>query len=244
MDYITSFHGILETLKTKPAQAKILYAAGEGSPKQGPRVREILELAKKQGIATERVNKALLDRIDPENKGIALVLLGKDADKSLSLDDFLADPPEKALVLILDHIEDPQNFGAILRSADAFGASLVVAPMRRASPLSEAAVRTSAGASAWVSVVFVQNLADAMRKLQGKGFWVYAADMRGAPLQGISLPGKTCFVLGNEGEGVSRLLAEKADATVSIPMRGHVDSLNVSVAAALCLYEYRRLHKD
>lgn len=242
VDYITSFHGILETLKTKPVQAKILFASGEGSPKQGPRVRDILELAKRQGLAIEKVEKALLDRIDPENKGVALVLLGKNAERSISLDDFCANPPEKALVLILDHIEDPQNFGAILRSADAFGASLVVAPMRRASPLSEAAVRTSAGASAWVPVAFVQNLADAMKKLQAAGFWVYAADMRGAPLPGVSLPDKTCFVLGNEGEGVSRLLAEKADAAVSIPMKGHVDSLNVSVAAALCLYEYRRLH--
>ena len=244
MDYITSFHGILETLKTRPDQAKILFASGEGSPKQGPRVRDILEQAKRQGLAIEKVDKALLNRIDPDNKGIALALLGKNAERSVSLDDFCADPPEKALVLMLDHIEDPQNFGAILRSADAFGVGLVVAPLRRASPLSEAAVRTSAGASAWVPVAFVQNLADAMKKLQAAGFWVYAADMGGAPLPGMALPGKTCFVLGNEGEGVSRLLAEKADATVSIPMKGHVDSLNVSVAAALCLYEYRRLHAD
>ena len=103
---------------------------------------------------------------------------------------------------------------------------------------------SSAGASAWVPVAFVQNLADAIKRLQGKGFWVYAADMGGAPLPGLSLPAKTCFVFGNEGEGVSRLLAERADAIVSIPMRGHVDSLNVSVAAALFMYEYRRAHND
>jgi 23S rRNA (guanosine2251-2'-O)-methyltransferase len=244
VDYLTSFHGILETLKTKPAQAKILIAVGAGALKQGPRVRDILDQAQIQGLTVEKVDKSLLDRIDPENKGIALVLLGKDAERSVTLDDFLENLQEKALVLILDHIEDPQNFGAILRSADAFGASLVVAPMRRASPLSDAAARTSAGASAWVPVAFVQNLADATKKLQGKGFWVYAADMKGAPLPGLQLPGKTCFILGNEGDGVSRLLTEKADVTVSIPMRGHVDSLNVSVAAALCMYEYRRSHTD
>ncbi len=244
MDYITSFHGILETLKAKPSQVKILVASGEGSRKQGPRVRDILDLAKKQGIVVEQVDQDLLDRIDPDNKGIALSLLGRNAEKSLSLEDFLEDPPEKALVLVLDHIEDPQNFGAILRSADAFGINLVVAPMRRASPLGDAAARTSAGASAWVPVAFVQNLADAVKRLQGKGFWVYAADMGGAPLPGLPLPAKTCFVFGNEGEGVSRLLAERADAIVSIPMRGHVDSLNVSVAAALFMYEYRRAHND
>jgi len=242
VDYITSFHGILETLKAKPAQVKILVASGEGGKKPGPRVRDILELAKKQGIAVERAGQALLDRIDPDNKGIILSILGGSAEKSLSFDDFLDNPPEEALVMILDHIEDPQNFGAILRSADAFGADLVVAPLRRASPLSDAAARTSAGAAAWVPMVFVQNLADAVRRLQDKGFWVYAADMGGAPLVGLALPAKTCFVLGNEGEGVSRLLAEKADGVVSIQMRGHVDSLNVSVAAALFMYEFRRHH--
>lgn len=242
MDYITSFHGILETLKTRPAQAKILAVSGEGARKRGPRVRDILELAGKQGIPVERSSQDLLDRIDPDNKGIVLALLGADASRRLSLEDFLDDPPEAALAVILDHIEDPQNFGAILRSADAFGASLVVAPVRRASPLSDAAARTSAGASAWVPLVFVQNLADALGRLQAKGFWVYAADMGGAPLADLELPARTCFILGNEGEGVSRLLAEKADGAVSIPMRGHVDSLNVSVAAALLMYEYRRAH--
>lgn len=244
MDYITSFHGILETLKAKPAQVKILVASGEGGRKQGPRIRDILELARKQGIVVEQVGQPLLDRVDPDNKGIALAILGKNVEKSLSIDDFLDNPPEKALVMILDHIEDPQNFGAILRSADAFGANLVVVPMRRASPLGEAAMRTSAGASAWVPLVFVQNLADAVKRLQAIGFWVYAADMGGAPLAGLDLPARTCFILGNEGEGVSRLLAEKADGIVSIPMRGHVDSLNVSVAAALFMYEFRRIHAD
>ncbi len=242
MDYITSFHGILETLRARTSQMKLLVAAGSGAHRQGPRVRDILELAQKQGIAVEKVDQALLDRIDPDNKGIALSLLGKDAEKKLSFEDFLDNPPEKSLVIVLDHIEDPQNFGAILRSADAFGASLVVVPLRRASPLSEAADRSSAGASAWVPVAFVQNLADAVKRLQAKGFWAYAADMGGTPLPSLDLPGKTCFILGNEGEGISRLLSEKADAVVSIPMQGHVESLNVSVAAALCMYEYRRAH--
>lgn len=244
VDYITSFHGILEMLKTKPSQAKILIGTGEGSRKRGPRILDILDLAKRQGIPVEQTAQALIDRIDPDNKGIALALLSKNAEKSLSFDDFLDELPAKALVMMLDHIEDPQNFGAILRSADAFGANLVIAPSRRASPLSDAAARTSAGASAWVPVVFVSNLADALRRLQENGFWVYAADMGGVPLASFELPGKTCFILGNEGEGVSRLLAEKADAIVSIPMRGHVDSLNVSVAAALFMYEYQKAHVD
>ncbi len=240
MDYITSFHGILECLKTKPPQAKLLIAAGEGSQKIGPRVKDILETAKKLGIPVERTDPGMLARIDPDNKGIALLVTGREPERSNSLDDFLAKVTQSALVLILDHIEDPQNLGAIIRSADAFGVGIVVLPQRRASPMGDAAMRTSAGAAAWVPVAVVQNLADAVRKLKDAGFWIYAADMTGERLDAVKFPAKTCFILGNEGEGVSRLLTERSDGTVSIPMQGHVDSLNVSVAAALCMYEYRR----
>jgi len=240
VDYITSFHGILECLKTKPPQAKLLIASGEGSQKIGPRVKDILETAKKLGIPVERTDPGMLARIDPDNKGIALLVTGREPERSNSLDDFLAKAQQSALVLILDHIEDPQNLGAIIRSADAFGVGIVILPQRRASPMGDAAMRTSAGAAAWVPVAVVQNLADAVRKLKDAGFWIYAADMAGERLDTVKFPAKTCFILGNEGEGVSRLLAERSDGTVSIPMQGHVDSLNVSVAAALCMYEYRR----
>ena len=241
MDYITSFHGILEALRAGSVQAKLLVAHGDGVRK-GPRVREILEAARKAGTPIENSDTALLDRIDPDNKGVILAMLGDSKAAGISFDDFLDSVPMKALVMVLDHIEDPQNLGAILRSADAFGVGLVISPMRRASPLGDAAQRTSAGAAAWVPLVFVQNLADALKRLKNKGFWIYAADMEGEPLPSFSLPDLTCFVLGNEGSGVSRLLLERADQSISIPMSGHVDSLNVSVAAALCMYEYRRSH--
>jgi 23S rRNA (guanosine2251-2'-O)-methyltransferase len=239
VDYIASFHGILEALRAGPGQAKLLAAGGEGA-KRGPRVREILETARKSGVPVDYVERSLLERIDPDNKGVVLAILGASKEASLSFEDFLDSSPKKAMVLVLDHIEDPQNFGAILRSADAFGAALVIAPTRRASPLGDAAQRTSAGAAAWVPTVFVQNLADALRRLKERGFWVYAADMEGESLPGFQLPELSCFVLGNEGSGVSRLLLDRADQSLSIPMSGHVDSLNVSVAAALFMYEYRR----
>lgn len=238
--YISSFHGIIENIKAKPAQAKLLLAQGKGAPRQGPRVRDILDLAKEAKIPIQGVETAHLDRIDPDHKGIMLEILSSKAEPKVSLEDFLKAEKEKSLVLILDHIEDPQNFGAILRSADAFGVDLVIAPLRRASPMSETVAKASAGATAWMPVCFVQNLADAVRKLKSAGFWIYAADMDGKPIGKVEFAAKTCLVLGNEGDGVSRLLAENADEIVSIPMRGHVDSLNVSVASALCMYEYAR----
>lgn len=239
MEYLIGFHAILEALKTKPAQARILLATGKSAPKQGPRIREIIDFARNTGLRVESVDTALLDRIDLDHRGVILELRGDSAEKSVSLDEFLSKPKEESLVLILDHIEDPQNFGAILRSADAFGVDLIIAPLRRAAPLSDSVAKASAGATAWVPIAFVQNLADAIRKLQSEAYWVYASDMSGEALSSISLAKKTCFIMGNEGAGVSRLLLERADGTVSIPMVGHVESLNVSVASALLMYEYR-----
>ena len=160
--------------------------------------------------------------------------------EELDLDTFVLDPPEHSLVIILDHIEDPQNLGAVLRSADVFAADLVIAPRKRSAPLTDAAIKASAGAAAYVPLVLVPNLAEAMRKLAKAGFWLYAADMGGASLPESDLSARTGLVLGNEGAGVSRLLRDECDFALSIPMAGHVDSLNVSAAAAVLMYEYRR----
>lgn len=242
MKYLTSFHGIQEILRAHPSRVRLFISSGSGAVKLGPRARDILETAEKLHIPVEKLEQKKLDEIDPDNKGIALLIEGESTEKSITLEDFLREVPECSCVLILDHIEDPQNLGAIIRSADAFGIGLVIIPKRRASPLTEAAVRASAGATAWVPVASVQNLADAVEKLQKAGFWIYASDMHGTKLGSIVLPEKTCFILGNEGDGVSRLLREKADETIAIPMQGHVDSLNVSVAAAICMYEFAAKH--
>lgn len=238
--YITGFHGILESIKSGQPGAKLCLSEGRDARKKGPRARSIVGLAEKAGIVIEKIGQAELDRIDPDNKGIALALPDSPGGAETDFDKVLDSLGDEAVAVILDHIEDPQNLGAILRSADAFGVDLVVSTARRSAPLTEAAVRASAGAAAWVRLCFVPNLADALRRLKDAGFWVFSAEMDGRPLPGAELPAKTCFILGNEGSGVSRLLSERSDGKVSIPMGGHVDSLNVSVAAALCMYEYRR----
>jgi 23S rRNA (guanosine2251-2'-O)-methyltransferase len=237
---LSGFHAIEERLRALagdrgagPAQARLLVSGS------GPRIKAILELAAKLGIQPTRAAAAELDRLAPDNRGIVLEA-EEGGSNEADLGTFLLDPPERSLVIVLDHVEDPQNLGAILRSADVFAVDLVIAPRRRSAPLSEAAAKASAGASAYIPLALVPNLAEALRRLAKAGFWLYAADMGGAALGQAELPPRCVMVLGNEGSGLSRLTREECDAALSIPMAGHVDSLNVSNAAAILMYEYRR----
>ena len=146
--------------------------------------------------------------------------------------------PER--IFILDGVQDPQNLGAVLRVADAFGFGLVVVPKHESAGLSGAAVKASAGASEWVPVAQVTNLARAIESLQAGGYWIYGADAEGEPLGSFDLSGKIAVVLGNEGRGVRRNVLEHCDRRVAIPMRGRVESLNVSTAAAVIGCEVER----
>lgn len=238
---LTGFHAIEEYLRSSagapsaggPA-ARLLVCAS------GPRIKEIVALAGKIGLRVERVSRPELDKLAPGNRGILLEAEEGPGAEEPDLGSFLLDPPERSLVILLDHIEDPQNLGAILRSADVFAADLVLAPRKRSAPLTDAAVKASAGAAAYAPLALVPNLAEALRKLKKAGYWLYAADMGGASLPDADLSARSAIVLGNEGAGVSRLLREECDFALSIPMAGHVDSLNVSAAAAVLMYEYRR----
>jgi 23S rRNA (guanosine2251-2'-O)-methyltransferase len=147
---------------------------------------------------------------------------------------------KNSVVLVLDEITDPQNLGAILRSADQFGVDLVVLPERRSAKLSSTVNKTSAGASAYISVVVVKNLRRSISELKAAGFWVYGADIKGTKLQNVEFAERAVVVLGAEGKGLSRLILEECDHVVTIPTSGRVDSLNVSVAAGIMLYELRR----
>ena len=148
-------------------------------------------------------------------------------------------PPEP-LVLVLDGVTDPRNLGAVLRAADGAGTSGVVIPKERAVGVTAAAVKASAGASEHVRVARETNLRRAIGTMKEAGLWVYAAEAGGTPYTELDLDGAVAFVLGSEGRGVRRLVREGCDGTVSIPMSGAVESLNVSVASAVLLYEARR----
>ena len=156
----------------------------------------------------------------------------------IELEDLLSTPVP--LVVVLDGVTDPHNLGAVLRVADAAGASGVVIPKDRAAGVTTAAVKASAGASEHVPVARVTNLRRAVDQMQRAGLWVYAAEVGGTPYGDLDLTGPAGLVLGSEGRGVRRLVREGCDGAISIPMLGAVGSLNVSVAAALLLYEARR----
>jgi 23S rRNA (guanosine2251-2'-O)-methyltransferase len=248
MRLITGFHAIEEELRSAEKNSdsagfRLIFA------KPGPRVKKILGTAEKLGIPAEEKDTDILDQMAkalPEaardHRGVILVLENADAVAPLRMDECVKDLAKKdnALVLILDSITDPHNVGAIIRSADQFAVDLVVLPEHRGATDFEVISRTSAGASSWVKIVTVPNLVRAVEQLKDAGFWVFGADAGGKPVAEMKMSGKTALVLGSEGSGMARLLKEKCDSIISIPTTGKLDSLNVSVAAGILLYEIRR----
>ena len=147
---------------------------------------------------------------------------------------------EPPFLFLLDGIEDPHNLGAIIRTANLAGAHGVIIPKRRAAGLTATVARTSAGALNYTPVAKVTNLASTIEELKKEGLWFVCADMGGESMYRLNLTGPIGLVIGNEGEGVSRLVKEKCDMTASIPMKGDIDSLNASVAAGVLAYEIVR----
>jgi 23S rRNA (guanosine2251-2'-O)-methyltransferase len=238
MLYLTGFHAIEERIKSGSPCGPLLVA------KSGPRAKEIEKLAIGSKIRLERVGTFELDRIAPDNRGIALQVEDDDGSADISLDDFIANlDKENALVLILDEITDPHNYGAILRCCDQFGVDLVLGRSRRSAKHAAVISQTSAGAVSWVPQAETPNLVRAVEDLKEAGFWIYGADMEGEPVYEKDLKGRVALVLGSEGSGISRLLRERCDAMVGIPSVGRIDSLNVSVAAGVLLYEVMRQRK-
>jgi 23S rRNA (guanosine2251-2'-O)-methyltransferase len=240
MGYLTGFHAIEERIKAGNAQGPLLVA------KAGPRARELVTLAVERRIRVDRVGTHELDRLAPDHRGIALETLeetgGAAAGMDVSLDDFIAALGEKTNVLavILDEITDPHTYGAILRSCDQFAVDLVITRNRRNAKHADVIAKTSAGAISWVPQAEAANLPRAAQDLKDAGFWIYGADTQGEAAYAKDLRGRVALVFGGEGGGISRLLRENCDALITIPTAGRIDSLNVSVAAGVLLYEVSR----
>lgn len=207
----------------------------------GP-VRSITREARKHDTIINYVAKERLDQISETGKHQGVIAFAA-AYEYAQVEDMLALAEEKGeppFLLFLDNIEDPHNLGAIIRTANLAGAHGVVIPKRRAVGLTATVAKTSAGALNYTPVAKVTNLGQTIEELKNRGMWFVCADMNGEVMYRLDLKGPIGLVIGNEGEGVSRLVKEKCDFVASIPMKGEIDSLNASVAAGVLAYEIVR----
>lgn len=205
-------------------------------------VRTILREAKKHDTIIKYVKKERLDQLSETGKHQGVIAMTA-AYNYAEVEDILAAAREKGeppFLVLLDNIEDPHNLGAIIRTANLAGAHGVIIPKNRAVGLTATVARTSAGALNYTPVAKVTNLARTIENLKKEGIWFVCADMGGTQMYDLDLKGAIGLVIGNEGDGVSKLVREKCDFIASIPMQGDIDSLNASVAAGVLAYEIVR----
>jgi 23S rRNA (guanosine2251-2'-O)-methyltransferase len=240
---ISGLHAIEEALKRGNVTGTLLIE------KSSSRIERLVELAEKRKCRVRRVTRRELEEASSvEEVRDALLILqsgekserGKVKDLKSFVERMYAGGSPNSLVVLLDGITDPHNVGAILRSCDLFGADLVVIPSRRSARINETVRRISAGAASYVPVVEETNIRRAVALLKEAGYWTYAADVEGDAPWSIDLEGRIAVVLGSEDKGVRRVVKEECDGAVAIPTSGHIDSLNVSVAAGILMYEYSR----
>ncbi len=232
MSVLSGIHPIAEALKTGRPLERLMVARGAG----GPRLQEIIELARKASVPVRFEPRNALDRLagTPAHQGV--VAFGgqtqyADLDAALSCN----------LVVVLDGVEDPHNLGAIIRTAHAAGAGALVIPERRAAGVTDVAAKAAAGALEHLPVIRVTNVNRALEQLKKQGFWIYGLDERGAEAYDkVDFGRPTALVFGAEGAGLHELVRKHCDALVQIPMAGKISSLNVSVAAGVVLFEWKR----
>ena len=191
--------------------------------------KKIMDVIKLNKIRYVLCNNKVLDNMTKNNQGIIVEINDYEySDISIIDDDF---------VIILDHIEDPHNFGAIIRTAESMGVKNIIIPKDRSVVVNETVMKTSAGALNYVNIIQVTNLVNAINYLKEKGFFIYGAEADGVNYKKVDYNDKKCLVMGSEGKGISNVVRKNCDEIVSLPMKGHVNSLNVSVATAIFIYE-------
>ena len=221
---------------------KLYITSGE---KEGS-INQLLGIAAERGIPITECDRSRLDTIAKGGRHQGIIAIAAERNYA-SIDEIIAYAEEKGeapFVVVCDGVEDPHNLGAIIRSAECAGAHGIIIPKRRAVGLTATVAKSSAGALEHMLVAKVTNLASAIDDLKERGLWIYAADMDGSTYYKTDMKGATALVLGSEGFGISRLVKEKCDFIVSIPLYGHVNSMNVSCAAAVLLAEVARQRND
>ena len=205
--------------------------------------RDVEQLARKQRVQLKRVDKKTLTQMTKTDRHQGVVA-EVDPYRLYSVDEIVQNVSEdgKGLIIMLDELEDPHNLGAILRTADAIGATGVIFKKTNAVGLTPTVAKVSAGAIDTVKCASVTNLSRTLEDLQKKGWWAVGTDMDGQDYRSVKYDFNTVLIIGNEGKGISRLLREKCDFVVSLPMRGKIESLNAAVSAGILMYSIYNMH--
>jgi 23S rRNA (guanosine2251-2'-O)-methyltransferase len=239
-EIIYGINPVIEALKAdRQTLNKILIAIGRETPALGI----LQQLARERGIPVHRCPKEFITREtgSEHHQGVLAYQAGTSYASWEDLEGRINQTPGYSIVLVLDSIEDPQNFGSLIRTAEAGGVQGILIPKDRAVGLTATVVKASAGAAAHIPIVRVTNLAQAIEDLKKRGFWIVGADARsGKNLYEMKFDMNVALVIGSEGKGIRPLLLKKCDFTVSIPMKGKVSSLNTAIAGAVILYEILR----
>ena len=228
-------NAVIEALRAGETIDKIYLQKGETDKTLG----HIASKARAAGVVVVEADRRKLDAMSRTHAHQGVIALAA-VREYVSVESILQaarDKGEAPLLVVCDEISDPHNLGAIIRTAECAGAHGVVIPKRRSASLTLTVGKTSAGAASWLPVARVPNLASAMETLKKNGVWIYGTDAAGTSYTDADFTGGTAFVIGSEGFGMSRLVSEKCDAMLSLPMRGKVNSLNASVAAGIFMYE-------
>jgi 23S rRNA (guanosine2251-2'-O)-methyltransferase len=236
--HLFGFHAVTARLRVRPESVRTVYVA---NLRHDRRARELIDRAATAGVAVHAIDEARLAALAGTTKHQGVVALVATDLPYQTLDEVLDGLQEPPLVLVLDGVTDPHNLGACLRSADAFGAQAVVVPKDRAVGVNATVAKAASGAADTVPVITVTNLARCLRDLKDRGVWLLGADAGGEEsLFHADLSGPVAWVLGAEGAGLRRLTRELCDRIISIPLSGSVESLNISVAAGVCLFATRQ----
>ncbi len=234
MERVSRLNALLEILRGSSGRVQKIFIQSE---KGHAKISEVIRLSKSGGIPLVSVPRRRLDVLAPGHQGVLAFLAAKEFS---SLDDILAAAANPFLVL-LDEVEDPQNLGAIIRSAEGAGADGIILPERRSAGLTDAVLSVSAGAAAHIKIARVTNLARTMEDLKDRGLWLVGAEGGGRkPWYDFDYTVPSGIVLGSEGRGLRRLVGEKCDALLAIPLFGRINSLNVAAAAAVFFLEVVR----
>jgi 23S rRNA (guanosine2251-2'-O)-methyltransferase len=232
MAILSGIHPVAEALRAKRPLERILVAQGAG----GPRMQEIIDMARRAAVPVRFEPRGALDRLAGSAAHQGVVAMGA-ANKYAAFDAAISAP----LIVVLDGVEDPHNLGAIIRTAHAAGAGAMIIPERRAAGVTDVVAKAAAGALEYLPITRVTNINRALEELKEKGYWIYGLDERGAETYDqVDYAAPTAFVLGGEGKGLHEQVRKHCDILVRIPMAGKISSLNVSVAAGVVLFEWKR----